>query len=196
MIYDIELLDYCSKHIHASDPREISRRSMGGFGYHGDTPIGDTWAIMYSYAPNVSNLLEDSNWEVISEDMIERFSDDTTIERFSSWFTPTENLMIRMINECGLPTAAAVAIKGWLDKLNLYPVADEDHWSNKEYESEGDCIYQELRYLSIDNLDENVSKVWSWLGDNNKYSEDGYFDSSDIRDACESLGLLEESDND
>lgn len=105
--------------IDESLPRNISKRSMGGFGYRGDTPIGETWAIVYSIAPNVAEIYQGSNWDcfIAKLNEIDPDSEFYTIERFGSWMTPTENLMVKMITDNGKPTPAAIKVCELLDRL-------------------------------------------------------------------------------
>lgn len=149
---DGDLVEYCDKTVFNSHPREISRNSLGGFGYHGDTPIGETWAIILAYAPNVADTLSESNWQVLTEDFEDQYPHDYTIERFGSWITPTENLMVRMINDNGAPTEAARLALTWHEQLDNYPVANEDHFSQLESEYEYTA--------NLESIDSTIRKHW------------------------------------
>lgn len=196
--YDMSnLLDWVSYTIKTSDPKNIPN-----FGYHGDTPLGDTWGIVYSYAPNVATLLDDSNWESMLHelDQIDPDSENYTIERFNSWITPTENLMIRLITDDGIPTEEAKLAYELLTRLDNYPVLDEDDYSAKEYGAELECIRDYVRYsdLDVESLPENyIGLIWEALSDNGFYSEDGYYSEDDIESAIADLGwALDYSEDD
>jgi hypothetical protein len=82
-----------------------------------------------------SDDVDRSNWAVITEDFEQRFEgDDWTIERFSNWAVGwTEALLVKP----GTPVAAAA--QEWADRLERYPIADEEHHMMLEYDEQW-CI--------------------------------------------------------
>lgn len=204
-------------------PSNISKRSRGGFGYHGDTPIGDTWGIVYNYAPNVAEIYQESNWETFIAELesVDPDSDNEyfTIERFGSWVTPTENLMVCLIDSSGKPTPASIVVCDLLERLENYPYLNEDQVSERE--SEQDYIEQleSIRYaiskvwLVSDNdlpkiWDDRANTyqklevvIWNWLYENDHeviernargYQDSGYIKSdTPIIAALYAMGLLD-----
>lgn len=116
-------------------------RSIPDFGYSGDLDLGHTWAFVPVSVHRDSDALQRSNYEVIYQDMLKRFPDDTDYTPCSHWLVGWfDHLTIRLIDENGLETAASEAIQEWLRKLDDYPVADEEHFSNTEYEEQLETI--------------------------------------------------------
>lgn len=152
---DLEvLITKIDKLIDSSLPRNISKNSMGGFGYHGDTPIGETWGIVYDIAPNIAEIYQESNWDTfISElESVDPDGEYFTIERFASWASPTKNIMVRLIDDNGYPTLAAIKVVELLQCLEKYPYLDEDNVSLRE--SEQDTIEQ------LESIHSAVNQVW------------------------------------
>lgn len=189
------LVEFIHNTLEDSLPRNVSRKSMGGFGYHGNTPIGYSWGIVYSIAPNVAEIYQESNWDIfIAElDKIDPESENYTIERFGSWITPTENLMIRLIDDNGYPTDAAILAHKLVRKLEDHPYLDEDNVSEREsdqdYIEQIDSIRSAANDLMlIDTLPDNLNGlVWEWLYENDHeviernargYSDSGYIDDN------------------
>lgn len=82
-----------------------------------------------------SEPLEESNWQVISEDLQNRFPDDTEVVRFRHWGVGwVEELFVRIRDSRGRITPAFEAGVEWMERLAEYPVADEEHFSQTEYE--------------------------------------------------------------
>jgi hypothetical protein len=133
----------------------------GPVGYHGDLPLGETWAMTIARNRD-SEILTISNFDTISEDMQKRFSRDATIERFSHWGPGwVDYLMVRMLDKQGKVTKAGKAILEWKDKLEDYPIADEDDLSRREFEATIDNIKSEG---GID--DKEAGEVYGWLSHN------------------------------
>lgn len=98
------------------------------FAYWGDLDL-DVWGTMLSVHRD-SDTLDRSNWEVISEDMTTRFEEDVTIESASHFLVGwVEKLQVNTAN----PDALEAAYE-WYLKLQDYPVADEEHFFNLEFE--------------------------------------------------------------
>lgn len=118
------------------------------FAYYGDNP---EWLVAYAIHRD-SDALERSNFRVIRNDLETNWPDDVTVETFSHWLVGhTEELLVRP------GTEAARAAEEWRAKLDEYPVADEEDWSNEEHdesiESIAEFVYWELpfgRGLSLD----------------------------------------------
>lgn len=102
--------------------------------YRGEHPLGKTWAITFSKHRD-SDVLERTNFEVISTDLQKHFPEDTDIERFSHWAVGwIEYLVVRMLDKQGEVTPAGVAAVDWQAALANYPVADDEAFSAAEME--------------------------------------------------------------
>ena len=74
--------------------------------------------------------LDESNWEVISADLLSRFPNDFYIQDASHWAVGwIKHLRVNTAN----PEALEAAYE-WHCRLEDYPVADDEHFSNKEQE--------------------------------------------------------------
>jgi hypothetical protein len=117
-----------------------TRKGLGGAGYSNEE-LGISQFIMLAVTRD-SDTLSRSNWEVISNKMLNEFPDDVHIERFNHWacgwidyliveawvYGPAEDY----IGSAVQATEAAIAAEDWLLKLKQYPVANEEHYSQME----------------------------------------------------------------
>ena len=109
-------------------------RSLQDFAYSGDLPLGETWAFTLARHRD-SDTLAESNWHVIQRDMHERFPDDVEIVRCSHWAVGhVDHLAVRLMTEEGDLTDAGHAILEWKERLDDYPVADDEDFSEREIE--------------------------------------------------------------
>lgn len=77
-----------------------------------------------------SDPLDRSNFEVITNDLFEKFPDAFRVESSSHWAVGwVEVVRIDTSND-----AAVIAAMDWQYELEQYPVADEEHYSNLEVE--------------------------------------------------------------
>ena len=141
-------------------PTYSTPNTTPNFGYSGEH--GD-WAIALSVTRD-SGTLDRSNWEVITKDITERFPDDATTEYFSHWLCGwIEHLLVR-------PDSHAFdAMVTWQHKLDQYPVADEQHWSEMEYNEALDYEAGELRMRPWNFSAEDAKRAAPYVWD--KYSE-------------------------
>ena len=166
--------------------------SIPDFGYSGDVDLGKTWAITFSKNRD-SNLMEESNYDSIKEDLEKRFPDDVSDEHFShlavGW---VDHLLVRMLDKRGDVTKAGAAALEWKERLDGYPVADEEDLSRRELEATLDNIKFEG---SLD--EETAQKVYDWLSKHNPgalESQDmkgGDPSDKEIDEALKGLGLKE-----
>lgn len=78
-----------------------------------------------------SDALERSNWSVITTTILAAYPDDTAIERSHHWAV---GWIDRLLVRPGSPAVAAM--EQWHQKLDNYPVADEDAYGLLEYNEE------------------------------------------------------------
>lgn len=115
---------------------------------HSNDPLGVTQVIMLGQHRD-SDALDRSNWEVITTDLEERFGEEDPvpaydtktwalgewevtsgwhIERFGHWAVGWVEYLVVDVN-----TPAFEAMVEWREKLDGYPVADDDHFSELEW---------------------------------------------------------------
>lgn len=129
--------------------------------YDGDKKLSDWGAIMATSRD--AEILGQSNWEVISKDMIKRFPDDVEIEEWSHWLNGwVAKLLIRVYTYSGIAdsydgdepprpifvTGPLEAAFEWQQEMQSYPYADEEHYDNMKYEETKRCY----RYFGRDEV--------------------------------------------
>jgi hypothetical protein len=124
-----------------------------------------------------SDCLARSNFTVIYGDLSARFGDSVDIARFGHWAV---GWVEEIIFDTGQP-AILSAVEGWREKLDNYPVADEDHFSTLEWDEMCDYLASEIPSvlgsldvlpLTEDGMQDLVFRVQS----NGDYSENNVGD--------------------
>lgn len=109
-------------------------RARASFAYYGELDLGSTWAGMFGQHRD-SDVLARSNFRVILADLRERFPGDVSDERSSHWAVGwSDTIYVRMLDEEGKVTPAGIAALAWKEKLEDYPVASDDDYSELEME--------------------------------------------------------------
>lgn len=162
------------------------------FSYHGEVDLGNTWAITFSKNRD-SGLIDQSNYDAIKADLEKRFPKDVSDERFSHFAVGwVDHLLVRMLDKNGKVTKAGKAALEWQERMDDYPVADDEDYSRRELEATLDNIKFE------GSLDEGTAqKVYDWLSEHNARSlenrddKGGYPSEDEIEEALKGLGLME-----
>lgn len=109
------------------------------FGYWGPEDTFVTWGFCGFDKNRDSEALQLSNFKVISSDLMEKFPDDFRIETYRHWAVGSvDRLLCRVLKnkETGVVidniTDAFKAAMVWQDKLQDYPVADEEDYMKME----------------------------------------------------------------
>jgi hypothetical protein len=164
---DSEYQDEAKQAVEESDPANIP-----DYAYFGDLDVGNTWAHTLSVHRD-SDLLGQSNWEVILKDMEEKFPKDVTEERASHWAVGwIDKLMVRMLDDDGCVTPAGEAILAWKDALEDYPIADESHHSEKEFNYALESLPDDITYAlrgdeDFEDLDgDDIAKIIEYMLEN------------------------------
>lgn len=179
------------------------------FGYWGSEDMFKTWGFCGVDKNRDSNLLEISNFEVITKDLMSKFPLDFRIENYSHWMVGNVDRLVCRILKYEIPfidqvkqediTAAFISAMEWLDQLRDYPVADEGDYSDKEYEQ---SIAEIIEWdkdnpgmihkdnLSIENWAERI--CYELENEGYSYSEDSYYPDEAIYKAIYKLGLQNE----
>lgn len=129
------------------------------FAYFGDLD-GSVWGRAFGQSRD-SDALERSNFEVITGDLLKRFPDDYVIERSNHWAVGwVDEGRIRVLKnprkrltEKNL-TEAFRAVVAWKEKLENYPVADEEHYSALEFGEFSEYVTSEAKWY--------FAKVRTW----------------------------------
>ena len=121
------------------------------FGYWGSDDMFDTWGFTNIDQNRDSDVLEKANFKFITEDLMGSFPEDYRIENYAHWAVGNVDRLVCRVYEEDKKTIALpfVFAMEWLDKLDDYPVADEDMYQKMiDLENIGD-----LEYWSRDNPD-------------------------------------------
>lgn len=126
------------------------------FGYWGSEDMFKTWG--FSGIDNShQSFLEESNFEVISKQLMAKYPDDFRIESYKHWLVgQVDRLVCRILIDGNEVTNANItkafrAAMDWHEKLSDYPVADEDHYSNMEYQAMLDnfvCMSNDILFMT------------------------------------------------
>jgi len=179
------------------------------FGYWGSEDMFKTWGFCGVDKNRDSDLLEISNFEVITKDLMSKFPLDFRIENYSHWLVGNVDRLVCRILKYEIPfidqvkeediTIAFIAAMEWLDQLRDYPVADEGDYSDKQYEQsiaeiiEWDRNNPGVIYKDNLNIENWADRICYELGnDNYEYSEYSYYPDEVIYKAIYKLGLQNE----
>jgi len=123
------------------------------FGWFGGDEMFVTWSFAgINLAVNSDDVLQESNFHVISKDLMDRFPDDFDIAGVKHWAVgPMDQLRVRVLKNEGKIeydnlTEAFHALMEWHDALESYPVADESDLYEREYEAEVKDVAWRLQY--------------------------------------------------
>jgi hypothetical protein len=157
------------------------------FGWWGRDDMFITWGFSGVGKHRDSDLLQLSNFSVVTEDLMERFPDDFQIVGMGHWAVGhTDSLIVRVLeNESdGFVedniTDAFKAAWDWLDTLSDYCIADESHYSELVSDSVFEYTVQAFpeEIYSAD-LDDSVGSVLYYLQEDNYYDYDSSVPSTE-----------------
>ena len=153
------------------------------FGWFGDDDMFVTWGFAgITHVLNSDDILQESNFEVISRDLIRRFPDDFDIVGVKHWaFGDLDQLRVRVLKNDGKVeydnlTEAFDALMEWHESLMNYPVADEMHFSELESEREVEQMAFTLKheFSHLIEVDDFESAAGDILYDINHWSYCSY----------------------
>jgi hypothetical protein len=103
------------------------------FGYWGSSDMFDTWGFTNVDQNRDSDALEKANFKYITEDLMGSFPEDFRIETYNHWAVGSvDRLVCRVYEEDTdkkvIASSFYLAME-WLDKLDDYPVADEETYT-------------------------------------------------------------------
>lgn len=155
-----------------------------------DDSIGTTHALTIGVHRD-SDVIERSNWEVISKDMTERFGDDVHIHGASHWAVGwIDQLAVRVylyphpyVGRVVSP--AFQAIVEWQEKLEEYPLADESAYSEMEYEEALETLENSYNVSK-----DKVTDVFSYLFDAYSYCSAEEYNEDAVAEAMAEVGHL------
>lgn len=133
------------------------------FGYWGSDDMFVTWGFTGIDVNDASDLLERSNFKVISNKLMEMYPGDFRIETYNHWaVNSVDRLVCRILKEPGditdqNITRAFYAAMKWHNELHEYPIADEYDYLEMEYLEAINTLHELPDYLKsmidLDNSD-------------------------------------------
>jgi hypothetical protein len=135
------------------------------FGYWGDDDMFKTWGFTGIDKNDASDILEISNFEVISNDLIKRYPNDFRIETYKHWaVNSVDRLVCRILKSPGDVveeniTNSFIAAMTWHNELDEYSIADEDHYLEMEHTAIVDMINNIEDYLK--NMVDLAKENWA-----------------------------------
>lgn len=195
-------------HIDWTDVEDAARQLAGNwrnfecFAWHraSDLEDADRWMIWYT-SSREANLLEQSNESFINK-RLEPFAEgdepEVVFERHSHFAVGfLDGMSIRVFRQDGTITGAFKEFCRIQQRLDDYPVLDEQNYSEREYEATLDNYRSEMWRLRDDLPGGWESEVYSWFSDNchdryieNRDDQGGYAPREAIVTALQDLGLL------
>jgi hypothetical protein len=123
------------------------------FGWFGGDEMFVTWSFAgINWTKNSDDVLNESNFHVISKDLMERFPDDFDIVGTNHWAVGSlDQLRVRVLKHEGEVdyqnlTEAFKALMEWHDALMDYPLADESDYYDRQYIAEIKDLAYRLEY--------------------------------------------------
>jgi hypothetical protein len=100
------------------------------FGYWGNSDMFDTWGFTNIDQNRDSDVLEKANFKYITEELMAIYPDDYRIETYNHWAVGSVDRLVCRVYEDDtdkkvIASSFYLAME-WLDKLDDYPVADEE----------------------------------------------------------------------
>lgn len=106
------------------------------FGYWGSEDMFKTWGFTNIDQSRDSDILTKSNFKYITEELMGIFPDDFRIENYNHWAVGwVDRLVCRVYDDDDqkIISSSFYLAMEWLDKLDNYPVADEDSYGEMLY---------------------------------------------------------------
>ena len=177
----------------------------GDFGYWGKRDMFNTWGFAGILVHRDSDVLERSNYEVVSKDLREKYPDDFDVLPCSHWAVGhVDHLICRILKDenKGIEenniTEAFHEAMDWVENLRDYPVADESHFSEMEYEETLESIRNNIPSMVEfrGTVEETAALIYEKLMEMDVYiGPDSYYCPSDAEmlEAAYHLGLFDKS---
>ena len=179
---------------------KVAREMLGwwneGCALHADHPASqqpEQWALGPVIESRDSDLIDKVNVRALLDALKERadLEGQWMIARMGHWAVGwVEHLSMRVLDDAGRPTAMIAFWLQWQDKLEGYPIADEDALGEAEYEAAMANVERDgKRFVASDAPDDWADRVFAWLSAH-RPSE---LDNRDGHGACPSDKALREA---
>lgn len=165
------------------------------FGYWGSEDMFNTWGFTNIDQNRDSDVLEKANFKYITEELMAIFPDDYRIETYNHWAVGSvDRLVCRVYEEDTdkkvIASSFYLAME-WLDKLDDYPVADEQTYDimidNDNIDSIDFWNYLNPGYVDIVNNPDWAAEVYHELEFNMDIDVRSGFKDNDVMIAIYNL---------
>ena len=153
---------------------EMAIEKPQDFGYWGNSDMFDTWGFTNIDQNRDSDPLEKANFKYITEELMGLFPEDYRIETYNHWAVGSVDRLVCRVYEDDtdkkvIAPSFFLAME-WLDKLDDYPVADEETYNKMIDDDNIDSIefWNSISpgYIDIDNNPDWASEVYHELDQN------------------------------
>jgi hypothetical protein len=176
---------------------EDGLKKPSDFGYWGPKDMFETWGFCGIDKSQASNLIEESNFETISQKLISEFPDDFRIETYRHWAVgQVSRLVCRILYRKGEIedkniTEAFKKAMEWQDELAKYFIADESDYSDRLYQQNiADIPQLQVAKFADQTVDDWATKIVNKIHDNGHYwDEDNYPDDDAVMQAIYDLQM-------
>lgn len=145
--------------INLEDISSLAKQALAkpsDFGYWGNQDMFKTWGFSGHDVTRDSSVMEKSNFKVITEDLISRFPNDFVIEQYNHWLCGwidrlTCHILIDDDEDCvedNITESFKEAVI-WHEKLQDYPIADEDDYYEQLHNEAIEAITDMADYLLL-----------------------------------------------
>ena len=161
-----------------------------------DRPSEGVWCLHYTHNRD-SGPLERSNGAVIAAEMGKQSSDDVSIEHHSHFAVGwVDGVAVKVYGDDGTVTKAFQKLHELLEKIEEYPILDEDVYSSLENDELTEQMSQCIRHVGR-NFEEKITqdivdKVDAWIQANRSeafYEERWSLKEKAVDEAMEAIGL-------
>lgn len=165
------------------------------FGYWGSKDMFDTWGFTNIDQNRDSDALEKANFKYITEELMGIFPEDFRIENYAHWAVGNVDRLVCRVYEDDtdkkvIASSFYLAME-WLDKLDDYPVADEETYDKMIDDDNIDSIefwnYISPGYVDIVNNPDWASEVYHELNINMDIDVRSGFKDNDVMMAIYNL---------
>jgi hypothetical protein len=170
---------------------EMAMEKPSDFGWWGRDEMFESWGFSGINKHRDSDLLQISNFDFITQDLISKFPDDFEIVGMGHWAVGhVDQLIVKIlkdedgdIEESNITKAFKEAMR-WVDNLSVYPIASDEHYSElvseKVFEYAKQILPEEI-YVYED-TDVTVAEILSVLEQSEYYDYDNTVpDEDDMR---------------
>ena len=161
-----------------------------------DRPSEGVWCLHYTHTRD-SDRVERSNGKAIAVEMLKESSDDVSLEHHTHFAVGwVDGVAVKVYGDDGAVTEAFQKLHELLEKIEEYPILDEDGYSSLENDELTEQMSQCIRHVGR-NFEEKITqdivdKVDAWIQANRSeafYEERWSLKEKAVDEAMAAIGL-------